>query len=393
MKVIAITEPSSGERLQMLVDRDEMPLLLPTEFSISRRHLSPNTIQRQLKEIGLLYRWLESRKICLWERIRTGRSLTETEITSGIFDSLRLGAFSAEKGRQSAVTAKTFNQRLATIRQYLSWCFDKHLTDLPLTDSRYERIRDAKQRVIDALDRGFISSPPSPKFEQKGLTDEESVFLTNAIHPESQGFGSTPAIKYRNYIAMMIMLSCGLRPGELLSLRVTDVEFGANSAIKVIRRPADPDDPRRPRPQIKRNGRIIILGNHKLARDIRCYITTHREKLKVRWNRRSKYLLLNDEGKPWHQKGLNQMMERLRRKFPDDLPKHLSPKALRHTFSSQMERRMRRANFEEQERRETLARLRGDSNTESQNEYILQEKIERCDEVLREYQRQLGASA
>jgi len=59
----------------------------------------------------------------------------------------------------------------------------------------------------------------------------------------------------------MIMLNYGLRPGELLSLRVEDIEFGAISAIRVTRRPPNPNDKRNPRPQIKRNGRVLPIDN------------------------------------------------------------------------------------------------------------------------------------
>ncbi|MDR8289915.1 site-specific integrase, partial [Acinetobacter baumannii] len=86
-------------------------------------------------------------------------------------------------------------------------------------------------------------------------------------------------LKFRNYISVGLMLFCGLRPGELLSLRVEDVEVGAISAIKVERRAPDPLDSRRPRPQIKRNGRVIPIDNKVLAIALNDYIVTWREEL------------------------------------------------------------------------------------------------------------------
>ena len=176
MKIISVTEPTTAEHLPILVDHYEMPMLLPTEFAIARHHLSPHTVLRQLREIKVLYFYLHERNICLWERIRTGRSFTESEITTGIFSALRKRSLS--KGGESVVSPKIFNQRLATIRQYISWCFDKRLVEL--TDSQYERVRDAKEQVIETLSRGFITAPPAAKFKQKGLTDEEAAFLTRA---------------------------------------------------------------------------------------------------------------------------------------------------------------------------------------------------------------------
>lgn len=69
----------------------------------------------------------------------------------------------------------------------------------------------------------------------------------------------------------------------------------------------------------------------------------------------------------------------------------LTPKSLRHTFSSRMEKALRAAGLEEDRRREALAMLRGDSSLESQSIYIAQEIEERAYQALSEYQRKLIA--
>ncbi len=72
---------------------------------------------------------------------------------------------------------------------------------------------------------------------------------------------------------VMLMLSFGLRPGELLSLRVEDVQLGGISSIRVHRRPPDAKDKRKPRPQIKRNGRTLSINDKALAKELDVYIT------------------------------------------------------------------------------------------------------------------------
>lgn len=104
-----------------------------------------------------------------------------------------------------------------------------------------------------------MSATPMRKSFRKGLNEAEVDFLLEVLHLDAeQGFGRDPAVKFRNYVSTGLMLFCGLRQGELLSLRVEDVEVGAISAIKIELRPADPLDVRKPRPQIKCNGLIKL---------------------------------------------------------------------------------------------------------------------------------------
>lgn len=86
------------------------------------------------------------------------------------------------------------------------------------------------------------------------------------------------------------MLEYGLRPGELLRLRIEDVEIGAISALHVLRRPQDPDDERSPRPQIKRNGRTLIIEDIAFARAIDEYILVWRELLCASSKEETEYL-------------------------------------------------------------------------------------------------------
>ena len=57
---------SSGELLPILLDDDGMPIPLPNEFILSKRHASSNTLIRNLREIKLLYEWFQIHKIDLY---------------------------------------------------------------------------------------------------------------------------------------------------------------------------------------------------------------------------------------------------------------------------------------------------------------------------------------
>ena len=79
----------SGELLPILLDDDGMPIPLPNEFILSKRHSSSNTLIRNLREIKLLYQWLRMHNIDLYERLIQKRPFTEAEIVGSLVEFLR----------------------------------------------------------------------------------------------------------------------------------------------------------------------------------------------------------------------------------------------------------------------------------------------------------------
>lgn len=100
------------------------------------------------------------------------------------------------------------------------------------------------------------------------------------------------------------------------------------------------------------------------------------------------YLILNSEGKPLSLASITQYFQILRKKYPEILPTNFSPKALRHTFSSSIERLLREAGVEEENRKKALAYLRGDSALASQDIYIFKEIELEANKYLGRYQRE-----
>ena len=58
----------------------------PNEFILGRRSLSTNTLIRNLRELSMLYSWLEEEKVDLWKRIKTGQSFSEAEIRGSMIE-------------------------------------------------------------------------------------------------------------------------------------------------------------------------------------------------------------------------------------------------------------------------------------------------------------------
>ncbi|HCK93899.1 MAG TPA: integrase, partial [Gammaproteobacteria bacterium] len=317
------------------------------------------------------------------------KSLTEADIKGSLIEALRLDQTNS---KTSAVSPNTYNQRLTTVRQFLCWHLDVLISQQPYTSKQYEYLRERKSYILRLLDNAFIASPPQNKSIQKGLNDNEAQKLITILEPNSEhNFGRDKAVQFRNYISVAIMLYCGLRPGELLSLKVEDIELGAISSIKVERRPPDLKDTRKPRPRIKRNGRVIPIDNRQLCNALDEYIMVWREQLEEKSDKETDYLILSDEGIPLSQASITQFFQILRSRFASQLPENLTAKSLRHTFSSRLERTLRQAGMDEQRRREALAFLRGDSSLNSQDAYIAQEIEEEAVKSLKKYQQKLLA--
>ena len=385
MRIVTVSH-RSGDLLPILLDGDGLPIPSPNEFLLSRRNLSTNTLIRNLRELSVLYRWLEDRQIDLRARLKIGTLFTEAEFSGGLIEFLRKDMESEDK----VVSPHTFNNRLATIRQYFVWELDVYISSLPLSDSQYEVLQAARKRLMGWIDRAFINTPRAGSISRKSLTNDEAEFLLQCLNPESpDSFAHFEPVKFRNFAAVSLMLNCGLRPGELLSLRVEDIQIGSISSVTVKRRSPDPLDKRKPRPSVKRNGRVLPLEGHHFVRMLDRYIVEWREILEQKSSSETDYLILSDEGDPLSHSSLTQLFSRLRSEYSGLLPEILTPKSLRHTFSSRMEQVLRAAGMEEDRRKQALATLRGDSSLESQSVYIAQEVEEQARRALSDYQKKL----
>lgn len=143
---------------------------------------------------------------------------------------------------------------------------------------------------------------------RSGLPSCEAEAIALAIGPCENGFlPSNPFAvdtRLRNWVMYCTARWGGLRRGELLKLKVTDIPRRIKNpshgespyvdyAIRVVRRPDDPDDPRvARRPSVKRGDRSVILPET-LLEDLHSYMD-QRDKAGVT----SDYLFVSESGQP-----------------------------------------------------------------------------------------------
>lgn len=415
MRVELIRYPA-GHELPLLLDDDGMPIPSANEFILGRQQLKTNTLSRNARELMLLFEWLEAQQIVIWQRVSSEQGFSEAEIIGSLFVALRRDR-TRGKIKRLVVEPDTYNQRLMTIAAFLYWYFNTCLVGMSSDHRLRERIKENQARVASWFKEGYISAAPTARASgSKSLTHQEEAFLIECLDPiNGKGIGKLTkvptfdkgatqaqknkrkkakesrlrqeALLHRNLVAILLMLQAGLRRGELLSLCVEDIVISSMSQVSVIVRPPDPYDTRRPRPEVKRNARTVFMSP-RFARAVDEYITEWRPVLLDLAEADNNYLILSGDGKPLSMPRLNEIFKELRAAYPDRLPQQLSPHALRHRFTQNLERGLREVGMEEGKRKKALALMRGDSSLESQNVYIEAEVREQASKVLIRHQEQ-----
>jgi integrase len=312
----AIRVLASGERALFLLDGQGCPLFYPTLFTTSQLRnagASANTIKNKLAHVVVLLRWQEDRKRDLVDDFRSGRFLTVADIVSlrdfaqrdmrdvGRVDKrprrpgvVLLEGRTAQSAPRPSVGGPQHYSRLTTIADYLAFlatAVTQHKAsahDAVQIERMVGLIRKHRPRGIS---RGFDDDPHT-KSPPSDLIDR-FMDVVAVDHPDNPF--RDPGIRLRNAILFGLFRHTGIRRGELLSLRVGDMDVGHEPIVWVRRNHDDVADPRRYQPVAKTKERPLPIPL-KLATQIQDYILlSHRAK--IPGARRHGYLLVS------HKKG------------------------------------------------------------------------------------------
>ena len=263
---------SSGERYCLVIDRvTELPIYYPNLFittQLRNKSDSFSTMLSAANNIAILLRFLEDRNINLEERI-LGRDLFETYELDDLRDFTQQ-RFS-KVADEGVVSSITHYMRLTTIAQYISW-YANHLIKLPST---------VEARQIKRVETQIKSRRPVKRGrnrDQDRSLDEvqlEALFEIIKVGSEHNPFGEQ--VQRRNRLMILILYYLGIRGGELLNLRISDIDF-AKHQLKIVRRADEKDDPRIQEPNAKTLERTIPLGEL-LSKELHEYIAGDRRKV------------------------------------------------------------------------------------------------------------------
>ena len=199
-----------------------------------------------------------------------------------------------------------------TIRKYLTYLYDKKYTNK--TISRH--ISSLRSLFKYLLKEGKIKSNPmtlvsNPKVEKKLPKFVPYKELEQILNI----FDSGNVIDTRNTLILELLYSTGIRVGELISIKIKDIEFNKKQ-IRILGK--------------GNKERVVLFGS-------RCYelLDKYLDSFYKKYNiNNSDYLLLGVKG--------NRINDREVRKIVDEAVKragvklNISPHVLRHTFATHM---------------------------------------------------------
>lgn len=355
--LIHTVQIDGGERMPLLVDRHTgLGVFESTAFSLSMRSKGNqvNTLFQAMGAVQFLYDALDESGINLIERVKANELLTLGEVESLVARCrfVRAELLKADLAARSSnvsainrgldrrqrtvsgiatVSGATTAIRLHYITAYLHWFSDYvYLLRLP---SNREEFHTASMKVFGAIKNRIPTIPKARK--RKGLTEQqEHRLLAVTAANSSENPWINTFVKHRNSIVIRVMLAIGLRKGELLGLKMDDIDF-RNNTVFVARRPDDPDDPRLRQPQAKTASRILPIAPA-LAEELKEYILLRNAIAEARIH---SFICVSSKGAPIALNSIDALFSVLRENFSELTS--ASAHILRHTwndrFSSMVE--------------------------------------------------------
>jgi integrase len=404
-------------RLPLLCFRESgLPLFEPTLYALTElraRNRSSSTMEQALRSVMLLYIALDHLEVNLDERLDHGRILDLGEIEelafrcrlplemscgcvaqNGIVRSLRFATLerfrapSRSESVEAEVDPATASIRMRYIRKYLIWRATDRLLKWGPAHGLYAALFSTSELVSNALDeRAPSTRRRSEPSRREGISEDSLARLIAVTDPKSPAnpwTGIHP--RERNSLIVKWLLNLGIRRGELLGVRISDINFQSHEVL-IARRADAPDDPRKFQPNTKTSDRLLSLDDD-LAHLTRKYIVGARRS--VQGARQHEYLFVaNGSGAPMTLDALNKVFVALRQKCID-LPSNLTPHSLRHTWNDLFSAVMDKQNVPEEMEKRMRSRLMGWSSTSTTSETYTRRHVRRkADAALLELQKKL----
>ncbi|AXE97323.1 tyrosine-type recombinase/integrase [Paraburkholderia hospita] len=314
---------AGGERLPILLDVHRQPISWINTYLIKRLRprLSVSSLVKTLYVLGYLWVWASTEDFPLEARLVSGEGLTQDEIVSQIYPWLRRNFQMARKVGKLVVSPSTVTFRLNVVSQCVIWHLECAMSAMPMGSPE---IRDTRARLA-LIEHGFANAArarlPSA-VHAAPLSDDRLQRLLLICHPDSCDNPWKTPYRQRNFLIVLMMVTLGVRRGELLKLRVSDCHLAhAIPEIHVERSPDDPADPRINEPQVKTESRHLPCDGS-LARYLNEYIC--RTRRTIRGASRSPFLFLSRSGQPMSLARVNGVLDQIAVVHPefDDLHPH-----------------------------------------------------------------------
>jgi integrase len=380
---------SDGERFPLLMSSEGQPLYEPTVYVLTElrsRNQATHTIINALRALMVFFLFLALRRICIEDRLCAGQLLSLDEVEdlvrlsrlpvkglSQIMDeadrdevagktviSLEKYRMKLTKEVQQDIAPTSASTRLRSIRDYLSWLATCRLLKPGTGEKLRDSLESSKALVVSAINARLPKGGGFILREREGLAPEQAELLLSVIDPLSPDnpWRGNHTV-YRNELIVLWLYHLGLRRGELLGIRISEIDFRKGTVV-VARRADDLHDPRRNQPNVKTRAREIPLSSGLLEKTSR-YILNYRSSL-AGAKQHDFLFVSSEEGAPLSIPSLAKIFNVLRKNCPE-LPKNLSPHVLRHTWNDRFSEEMDKRGVAEETEKKTRSYLMGWSET------------------------------
>lgn len=358
---------TSGERYCLLVDDlSGLPLFYPNLFVTTQsrnRSLSYSSMEATLSGLSVLLRYMEERGENIESRFQKGDLFKEHELDAlRDFCQIKFRAQTAKEDSNGIftltglrevdekVSSQTEYVRLTVIAQYTKWLAEQFV------GSNKDRLTVLQ---IGKMEKGLKARRPVKKKRnaernEKGLDEGQIALVFELFRPDSElNPFADESVRIRNRLIFLMLYHLGLRGGELLNIRIRDIDFGKNQLV-VVRRADEKDDPRTYQPLVKTLDRRLPMKDT-LVKEIHHYILNGRKNIPN--STKNDFLFVTHksgptQGQPLSKSGYQKVIEVVRTASPSLF--NLTGHQLRHSwneaFSNQMDAMNEPPSQEQQEK-------------------------------------------
>lgn len=346
---------SSGERYCTVIDkRTGIPLFYPSLYittNLRCKSDSISTIELHAGGIALFYRFMDEKKIDIESRISSGMFLNNAEI-DGLRDyierKVRKSKVVGYDNSQQLVSSGTKHLRLTAIARYLEW-----LSNLILKDAKHNGVK------VDVFIRNIKARRPRVRYRNKCLGANKSLdqkqldILFEVIRVGSDFNPFKSDVQVRNRLIILMLYHLGVRAGELLNIKISDINF-SNHTISIRRRADEKSDPRKKQPLVKTLERTIPLSDV-VMKEIHNYILKERRGHKLM--KEEGYLFITHKsgairGLPLSMQAYHKIINVVRKLCPDLY--NLTGHKLRHTWNYRFSKKMDEMDLINEEQQEQI---------------------------------------
>ena len=312
-----------------------MPIIGPLIYSTSRlQSKASGTIRNQLQVLDSFYGYFDGKGFDLDKLLFNGEFQT---VFQHLFEFLNKYLLDKDQAKNRTTSRSQLTFKSQVVKSYLDWSLSRYIQlEVNQLLKKDEIVQRFRVRLNYFFEPYSFSSDSSRKV-YKSFSDEDYLALLKLVHPNSINNPFQEKERIRNYLIIQVLISSGIRLGELLTIQSASIKEMNNHFYLSIFRKQDIIDIRRNVPSIKnKQSERIISISEELYNLSTHYILNNRRP--VKGGRKMKlshgFLFTSSLGTPLSKSTVAHIFNSINnlQGLENGLSKRISPHMIRHTF-------------------------------------------------------------